>query len=45
MCPNYLFWVLYSKACMKLRDIDDQWKRLMQTWFDFDQDIIDTAID
>jgi len=31
----------------KIHDIGDQRKRLMQTWFDFDQDIIDrpTAID
>jgi len=29
----------------KIHDIDDLWKRLMQTWSDFDQDIIDTAID
>jgi len=28
-----------------IHDIDDLSKRLMQTWFDFDQDIIDTAID
>jgi len=28
----------------KIHDIGDQRKRLMQTWFDFDQDIIDTAI-
>ena len=29
----------------KIHDIDDLRKRLMQTWFDFDQDITDTAID
>jgi len=29
----------------KIHNIDDLRKRLMQTWFDFDQDIIDTAID
>jgi len=29
----------------KIHDIDDVRKRLMQTWFDFDQDITDTAID
>jgi len=29
----------------KIHDINDLRKRLMQTWFDFDQDIIDTAID
>ena len=30
---------------IKSHVIDDLRKRLMQTWFDFDQDIIDTAID
>jgi len=29
----------------KIHDIDDLHKRLMQTWFDFDQDIIDAVID
>jgi len=29
----------------KIHGIDDLRKRLMQTWFDFDQDIIDTATD
>jgi len=29
----------------KIHGTDDLWKRLMQTWFDFDQDIIDTAFD
>ena len=29
----------------KIHDIDDLRKRLMQTWFDFDQDITDAAID
>ena len=29
----------------KIHDIDDLWKHVMQTWSDFDQDIIDTAID
>jgi len=29
----------------KIHDINALRKRLMQTWFDFDQDIIDTAID
>jgi len=29
----------------KIHDLDDLQKRLMQTWFDFDQDIIDTVID
>jgi len=28
----------------KIRDIDDLWKRLMQTWFDFNQDIIDAGV-
>jgi len=30
---------------INIRDNDDLRKRLMQTWFDFDQDITDTAID
>jgi len=29
----------------KIRDIDNLRKGLMQTWFDFDQDITDAAID
>jgi len=29
----------------KIRDIDDLRKRLMQTWFDFDQELIDAAVD
>jgi len=29
----------------KIHDTDDLRKRLMQTWFHFDQDIIDAAID
>jgi len=29
----------------KIHDIDDVRKRLMQTWFDFELDIINTAID
>jgi len=29
----------------KIHDIDDLRKRSMQTWSDFDQDIIDAAID
>jgi len=30
---------------IKIHDFEDLWKRLMQIWFDSDQDIIDTAID
>jgi len=39
---TYLFGVLYSEVCMKIKthDIDDLRKRLMQTWFDFDWNII-----
>jgi len=39
--------VLYSKACMKkiTHDTDDLQKRLMQTCFDFDRNIIDAEID
>ena len=29
----------------KIHDIDDLQKRLMQTWFDFEQDIIKAEID
>jgi len=29
----------------KIHDIDDLWKCLMQTWFDSEQDITNTAID
>jgi len=29
----------------KIRDIDDLQKCLMQTWFDFEQNVIDAAID
>ena len=29
----------------KIHDIEDLWKRLIQTWFESDQDIIDTAKD
>jgi len=28
-----------------IRDIDDVRKRLMQAWFDFEQDIMDAVID
>jgi len=43
----YLFGVLYSNACYetKTHDIDGLQKHLIQTWFDFDRDIIDAAID
>ena len=31
---------------IKIHGVEDMWKRLMQTWFDLDQDIIiDTAKD
>ena len=30
---------------IKIHDVEDLWKRLMQNWFDSDQDIIDTAKD
>jgi len=30
---------------IKIHDDENLWKRLMQTWFDSDQDIIDTAQD
>jgi len=36
------------QQCMcetKIRDIDDLHRRMSKTWFDFEQDIIDTAID
>jgi len=29
----------------KICDIDDLQKRLMQTWFDFEQNVIEAAID
>jgi len=29
----------------KVCDIDDLQKRLMQTWFDFEQNVIEAAID
>jgi len=29
----------------KIRDIDEVQKCLMQTWFDFEQNVIDAAID
>jgi len=29
----------------KIHNVDDLRKRLMQTWFDFDQGIIDDAVD
>jgi len=29
----------------KIRDINDQSKRLIQTWFDFKQNVIDAVID
>jgi len=29
----------------KIHDIDDLQKRLIETWFDFDLDITDSAID
>ena len=37
---------LCSSACTKQKicDIDDLQKCLMQTWFDFEQNVIDTAI-
>ena len=40
--------VPYMQQCVhgtKIHDIDDLRKRLMQTWFDFEQDVIDAAID
>jgi len=33
-------WVYKTKIC----DIGDLQKRLMQTWFDFEQNVIDAAI-
>jgi len=38
--------VLYSSVYNgTIHDVDDLLKCLMQAWFDFDQDIIDDAID
>jgi len=45
---NLLIWGVVQQQCVyetKIHDIDDLQKRLMLIWFDFDQDIIDTAID
>jgi len=44
---NLLIWDVIQQ-CMyetKICDINNLQKRLMQTWFHFDKDIIDTAID
>ena len=48
MCPKLADFFGVVQQCVyetKIHDIDDLWKRLMQTWCDFDQDIINTAID
>jgi len=39
----YLFGVLYSNACTKQRFMTSMACETLQTWFDFDQDIIDAA--
>ena len=36
---------MYEIKIHDIHDIEDLWKRLMQTWFDSNQDVIDTAKD
>jgi len=47
MCLKFTYLRCYAAMCAwnKHYDIDDVWKRLMQTWFDSDQDIMDAVID
>jgi len=47
MCLKFYSLGCYTQCVYetKIHDIDDLRKRLMQTWLDFDQDIINTAID
>jgi len=44
---NLLIWNVIQQCVYetKIHDIDDLQKSLMETWFDFNQDIIDAAID
>jgi len=44
MSLNLLIWGVIQQGMYKtIHDVDDLQKRWMQTWFDFDQEVIDTA--
>jgi len=48
MCLKFTYFGYIVQQCVyeiKIHDVEDLWKRLMQTWFDSEQDIIDTARD
>jgi len=49
MCLKFTYFVCnVIQQCVyeiKIHDAEDLWKRSMQTWFESDQDIIDTAKD
>jgi len=47
MCVIFAYLRCYAAMPVrkKTHDIDDLGKRLMQTWLDFKQDVIDAAID
>ena len=47
MCLKFIYLRCYTAMHYetKIHDIDDLRKRLMQTWSDFDQEIIDAEID
>jgi len=47
ICPTLLIRGVIQHCVYetKINDIDDLRKRLMQTWFDFDQNITDAAVD
>ena len=47
MCLNLLFSGVVQQYVYKIKihDVEDLWKRLMQTLFDSGQDIIETAKD
>jgi len=41
---HLLIWAIMQQRMYETNNIDDLWKRLMQTWFDFKQDVIDSTI-
>jgi len=47
MCLKFLIWGVIQQCMYEtmIHDIKDLRKHLMQTWFGFDQDNIDAAID
>jgi len=46
MCLKFIYlWCYTAMHVWKIHDVDDLRKCFMQTWFDFDEDIIDGKID